>query len=274
MSKYWLPGLALLLCVALPAAQDRILSPLDDAHTVRVAGHVHPDAAPQFDQGAVDPAMRIDHATLLLKPAASLAAFLASQQMPGSADYRHFLTPDEFGERFGLSAGDLAKVANWLQSQGLKVDEVARGRHWLTFSGTAAQAARTFHTEFHRFRVDGQMHFANTGEPAIPAALEPVIGGFTGLNDFATHVARALPQTNLSNGSHGLAPDDLATIYNISPLYAAGIDGTGQTIAVVGEVNLNLSDVRTFRKTFGLPPNDPDVILVGRDPGANAGAAG
>ncbi len=269
MSKLLLSGLFLFSAAFLPAAQDRVLTPVDHARTVRVRGQVHPNALPQFDRGAVDPAMAIDHATVLLKPDSSLNAFLANQQMPGSPDYHRFLTSDEFGGRFGLSPGDLAKVVGWLQSEGLKVDEVARGRHWITFSGTAGQAARTFHTEFHRFQVEGRMHFANAGEPAIPAALEAVVGGFSGLDDFATHVARPLPQTTLTDGSHGLSPDDLATIYNISPLYAAGIDGTGQKIAIVGEVNLNLTDVRTFRKQFALPANDPDVVLVGRDPGAN-----
>ncbi len=99
-----------------------------------------------------------------------------------------------------------------------------------------------------------------------------MIGGFTGLQRFPSHVARPLPQTNLSDGSHAISPDDLATSYNISPLYASGIDGTGQTIAIAGVVNLNLADIRTFRKTFGLPANDPTVVLVGRDPGPNPDA--
>jgi uncharacterized protein (TIGR03437 family) len=216
--------------------------------------------------------MRIDHATLLLRPDPGLSLFLASQQMPGSPDYRRTLTPEQFGERFGLSANDLAKVVAWLESQGMKVDDVARGRHWITFSGTAAQASRTFGTAFHRYLAEGRMHFANTGDPIIPAALEPVIGGFTGLNDFASHISRPHPQSNLSDGSHAIAPDDLATIYNVAPLYAAGIDGTGQTIVIAGEVNLNLADIRSFRTTFNLPANDPTVVLVGRDPGPNEDA--
>jgi uncharacterized protein (TIGR03437 family) len=272
LSKLIRPALFLFISATLPAAQDRIVMTVDRAQNVRLPGNVHPRALPEFDRGAVDPALRIDHATLLLRPDPSLNAFLVGQQMPGSPDYRRFLTPEQFGERFGLSANDMAKVVAWLESQGLKVDEVARGRHWVTFSGTASQAARTFHTEFHSYLTDGRMHFANTGDPVIPTALESVIGGFTGLNDFPTHVARPILQTNLSDGSHAVSPDDLATIYNISPLYASGIDGTGQTIAIAGGVNLNLADIRTFRKTFGLPANDPTVVLVGRDPGPNADA--
>jgi subtilase family serine protease len=54
---------------------------------------------------------------------------------------------------------------------------------------------------------------------------------------------------------YGLGPTDFATIYNVLPLWNAGIDGTGQTIAIVGETNIHLSDVANFRSLFGLPAN-------------------
>jgi hypothetical protein len=53
----------------------------------------------------------------------------------------------------------------------------------------------------------------------------------------------------------------------VLPLWQAGIDGTGQTIAIVGETNINTSDVDAFRDLFGLPKNTPSVILNGPDPG-------
>jgi subtilase family serine protease len=64
-------------------------------------------------------------------------------------------------------------------------------------------------------------------------------------------------------------PRDFATIYNLHPLYANGIDGTGQKIAVMGQVNIDLNDIRAFRAAAGLPANDPEVILVpgSSDPG-------
>ena len=60
---------------------------------------------------------------------------------------------------------------------------------------------------------------------------------------------------------YGLGPYDFATIYNVLPLWNAGINGTGQTIAIVGETNINIQDVRDFRSLFGLPSNDPQIIL-------------
>jgi uncharacterized protein (TIGR03437 family) len=108
-------------------------------------------------------------------------------------------------------------------------------------------------------------------EPSIPTALEDVVGGFLGLDDFKLRSAAIVrPQATSSKGVHTLVPDDLAAIYNIAPLYAAGIDGEGQRIAIIGDSSLDLSDLRAFRKLFNLPFNDPIQILIGDDPGYNS----
>ena len=51
-----------------------------------------------------------------------------------------------------------------------------------------------------------------------------------------------------------MAPDDFATIYDIASLYSAGINGSGQKIAIVGQSALYKSgaDVATFWSQFGL----------------------
>ena len=94
--------------------------------------------------------MTVAYATLYLKPAPGLESFLAGQRNPASPDYRRWLTPEQFGERFGLSGGDIGQLTQWLQAQGLTVHDVARGKHWITFSGTAARVGQAFHTELRR----------------------------------------------------------------------------------------------------------------------------
>ena len=76
----------------------------------------------------------------------------------------------------------------------------------------------------------------------------------------------ALPQYT-TGSTHYLAPADFATIYDVAALYSGGIDGTGQTIAIVGRTNIKVSDVTTFRSTFALPVNNPTVVVNGTDPG-------
>ncbi len=230
---------------------------------------------PQNDLGPVDPAMAMDNLTLLLKPAASLEGFLTDQQSPGSPNYRKWITPDQFGDRFGLSPADMSKVVGWLQSQGLHVNQVARGRHWISFGGTAEVVGRALHTSIHRYRTRTGSNYANATEPEIPAALEPVIAGFQGLDDASFHhgPAKVTPIPNATFqpfGGNVVGPDDVATIYNISPLYQQGIDGTGQTIAIIGFSGIDLEDIRAYRRLFNLPPKDPQTLLVGPNPGINS----
>jgi len=269
-----LPLLSLQALSSLQAA-DRITQPVDAGRLVTLRGHLRREAVTANDRGAVDPAREIGYVTLLMKPAPGLESFLTEQRNPSSPNFHRWLTPEEFGDRFGLGGNDMDKVVAWLKAQGLRVHDVARGRHWVTFSGAAAQLAGTFHTEIHRYLVNGEMHFANVAEPAIPEAFQDAVAGVEGLNDFGLRPlyrqSALLPQFNNSGGSHSLAPEDFSTIYNIAPLYAAGMDGTGQKIVVAGQTTVDIADIRLFRKQFNLPANDPQFVLFGRDPGVSPG---
>src|SRR5690348_12847150 len=96
-------SLLFLAAAALAAAQDRVAGPVDLARTSVIRGNIHPSAQARFDQGPADAALPISYATLHLQPATGLEDFLASQQNPKSSDYHRWLTPEQFGARFGLS---------------------------------------------------------------------------------------------------------------------------------------------------------------------------
>jgi uncharacterized protein (TIGR03437 family) len=258
---------------AAAAAPDRVTRPVNVNQTRALSGHARSLAQPQFDRGPVDPALRMEYMMLVVQPSAAQQAeldlLLAGQQNPSSPLYRQWLTPEEFGNRFGLSPADHSKVVAWLTSQGLAVNESGRGRNWIAFSGAAGQVSRALQTPIHRFQAGGETHYANTVEPSVPEALAEVIGGFIGLDDYQlqSFVRRVSPEYN-SGTSHYLAPEDFATIYNVGPLYQAGFDGTGQSIAVVGQSAVPISDIRSFRTRFNLPANDPKMALYGgADPG-------
>jgi len=240
---------------------------VDTSRTTVVTGNVHPMAHRGLDQGRVDPAMRM-HVTINFKMTAAqeadLDALLAAQQKRGSPEYQRWLTPEEFGSRFGLSQGDINKVTQWLQGEGFQVEGVPASRNMITFSGTAQQVESALHTEIHQYVTDGKAHFSNAGDPAVPAALSDVVMGFRGLNNFELK-PRMLKQTNakftsIVSGNHYVAPPDFATIYDVNHLYQMGFTGSGQKIVVVGQSDVALSDIRAFRSNSGLPANDPTPV--------------
>jgi pseudomonalisin len=246
---------------------------IDDSERVALPGNVHPLARPEFDAGRTDGSLPEERMIMALamppKKKAALERLLVEQQDPGSPNFHHWLTPEEFGVRFGATVDEIAIVTGWLQSHGFAIDEVAKGGTWINFTGTVADVEAAFHTEIHDYVVGGNIHHANAADPSIPRALADLVVGVVSLHDFRSkppsHVAR--PDTNISNGAHWLSPGDFATIYNVNPLYSAGIDGTGQSVAVVGRSNIKLLDVQNFRSHFGLPANDPQFIINGTDPG-------
>lgn len=262
--------------------RDRITGNISSQSRVSLAQGVHPLARAEFDQGAVDSNFRIGRATLQLKLSdaqqSDLTQLLEDVNNPLSQNYHHWLTPEQFGQRFGASPNDLAKIAAWLQSNGLTVEEVPPGATRIIFSGPASGVATAFGTEIHSYLVNGTSHFANAKAVTVPAALGSVVGGVRGLYNFplkprgaVRHVVAPQFTSTISN-LHFLAPDDFATIYNLKGLYNSGIDGTGQSIAIAGQTDINLVDEKAFRAASGLAANDPQKILVGTsNPGIQTG---
>jgi len=252
--------------------KDRVIQAVDTSQMTAVRGNVHPLARPEFDQGRVDPSVDM-RVTITFKMTASqqadLDALLAAQQERGSPDFQRWLTPEQFGSRFGLGQADLNKVTGWLQSQGFRVENVPASRNMITFGGTAQQVESALHTEMHRYVVNGEAHFANASEPSVPAALADVVLGFRSMNNFQLKprvLEKMSPRfTSGVSGNHFITPADFATIYDVVPLYQQGLHGEGQNIVVVGQSNINVNDVRAFRSNSGLPANDPQIVIVPRE---------
>ncbi|HEY4363274.1 MAG TPA: protease pro-enzyme activation domain-containing protein [Bryobacteraceae bacterium] len=240
---------------------------------------MNPRALAQLDEGPADPAMNLNYVTLTFKTSpsqqADLDQLLKDQQDPFSPHFRQWLTPDEYADRFGVSTADLAKVTAWLQSEGFELIAPARGRRWIAFNATVQQIQTGFRTEIHKYRVDGELHFANSTEPSVPEAIQSLVLGVDGLHDFrerhmavprlpipSAPPAHALQATSNGNGGHQLVPGDVWNLYDIAPILRAGITGAGQKIAIIDRSDVQLSDISQFRNTFGLPNVVPQRVLV------------
>ncbi len=249
---------------------SRIRGTINTQNPVELKNQVHARARVEFDQGAVASDFQMGTMSLQYKPSAAqqraLELFLQAQQNPNSASYHQWLTPEQFGDSFGMTQADYDQVTQWLTDQGFQVLPATRARRWISFQGTAGQVQKAFGTEIHRYLVNGELHYANATNPTVPAALNGMVASLSGLHDFRAKprlkASKLKPQLNFTDGTHGIAPDDFATIYNVAPLYAAGFDGTGQKIAVIGQTNILLTDESSFRTRYGLPVQNLQTVLV------------
>ena len=234
---------------------------VDESRRITLVGNLRAEAAAENDRGPVADSTPMEHMLLQLRRAPereqALTELIEQLHTPASPNFHHWLTAQEFGKRFGAAPEDLATITAWLESHGLTVNLIYPSGLVIDFSGTAAEVGRAFHTPIHQLEVNGVPHIANTNSPQVPAALAPVVVGVVALHDFrprAMHTRRP-EYTFISGGvtTQAVVPADLATIYNLNPLFNAGISGQGQTVVVIEDTDLfNAADWSTFRSTFGL----------------------
>jgi hypothetical protein len=250
---------------------DRITQSVNVTEVAKIVGSVPAAARRASDLGEVDSAMRLESMSLHIGLSAAqqteLDALLEAQQNPQSAQYHQWLTQEEYGERFGLTAADLSKVTGWLEAQGFVVKTVAPSRNLITFSGAVAQAELAFGTKIHQYReADGSTHIGNTAEISIPRALSGVVAGVHGLSGFRPKprvVRRAKPDfTSSISGVHSLAPGDWATIYDVNAIYNAGYTGAGMHVMVAGETYFPLVDITNFRAAAGLSAPLVNMVCI------------
>ncbi len=271
----------------------RVTDKVNPAVVATLAG-THPAIVASAQVGArVASSTPFKHMILVLQPSAdqeyALRTLLDSQQDKTSPNYHQWLTPQTFGTSFGVASTDVASVKSWLQDSGFSVESVSKSSRFIVFSGTAGTVESAFHTEMHTITVNGESHVSNTVDISVPAALASVVKGVASLNNFfpksnvvnphTAQVSTNIPANNYitadtkplytstSSNAHYVTPGDAATIFDSTPLLNGGIDGSGQTIAVIGQTDINLSDVQQFRSMFGLPKQDPTITVIGEDPG-------
>jgi subtilase family serine protease len=260
---------------------------------VRIVGQIKneervtlPNTAPALvkrsvDTGRMNGGQNLGRMILQLSPTPdqeqAAAQLVSDLHDPSSPSFHKWLTPAQFGQSYGVAVEDATNVQTWLEQQGFTVHEVSQSRRFIVFSGTVAQVEGAFSTQMHSYEYNANKFISNATDIQIPAALQPVVRGIVRLHSdprapsayLGTKVHFKKKGTNFTfdDGTHYLTPADFAKIYNVQPLYDAGIDGTGQSIAIVGRSNISIPDIEQFRSLLGLPVNDPQVIVNGDDPG-------
>lgn len=272
----------------------RIHKSIEEGQTFVVKGNVHPVVARSLaqDQGEVAgskimPKMEL-HFAMTSAQKADLQQLLVAQQDRRSPQFHKFLTPEEYAARFGMNTADIQKVTVWLETNGFSNVQSSRSRMWVEFKGTAGQVASAFHTSIHNYSMNGEAHFANATEPSLPQALDGMVEGIRGLHNFnpKPHIKLKPHFTSSISGATYVVPDDWATIYDVKALYSSGLDGSpianssgnycgGSpcSIVVVGQSDVNPSDLANFRSAAGLPAKTITTLIppLDGDPGFQLG---
>ncbi|MGO9086092.1 MAG: protease pro-enzyme activation domain-containing protein [Terriglobales bacterium] len=284
----------LIVAIAIPiwaqGPSRLVTAPIDESRLITLRGNVHPLAQARYDLGSASASAPTGRLLLLLnrpdKQEAALDQYLRDVHTSGSAAYHQWITPQQFGFRFGPADSEIQAVSAWLSAKGFQVARVSKGRTLIEFSGVVGQVNEAFHTQIHRYEVNGELHYANARDPQIPEALSRVVRGISPLHDFharpAIHVVgrahidpetkKIVPEFDLTgpNGTfHGVAPEDFTTQYDLTPLYSAGINGSGKTIGIINDSNIDVSLDNAYRSLFGLTSNPAQVLVDGGDPGVN-----
>ncbi|HKV40371.1 MAG TPA: protease pro-enzyme activation domain-containing protein [Blastocatellia bacterium] len=224
---------------------------------------------------------------------AGLKRLTAELYDPSSPRYHQWVTPQEFGERFGRPEQEFSKAAAWLKRQGFEIDQTYGNGLAIAFTGTTDQTERAFNVRMGRYwdAAGNRFFYSNMEPPTLPADLAPITSSLSGLNDALTYRRSAIfpgknpVQIGTKYSSSGItpagsiggqtfmAPQDLARIYNFQPLMSANFQGQGQKIGVVIDSDVLDSDMTAYRNRFGLPAaNLQRIVLPGlSNPGTTGG---
>lgn len=216
--------------------------------------------------GAADPAAQLAVGFALRgQDPVGMAAFLVSLSDPASPDYRQFLTPAQFGDRFGLPAADEDALVARLGAAGLTVTERFPQRTSVRAIGTVAQVAALLGITIEQLRDprSGTLYLASSVPLVVPADLAASVTAVTGLERHLP-VSAIDPANPPQLPARGLKPLDLARAYDYSSLWDAGITGQGQDIAIL-QFGLDTDeDLAVFDAEFGIIGPAPERIAVGK----------
>ncbi len=217
--------------------------------------------------------------TVALRPqsASGLQSFATAVSTPGSPLYRHYLTVDQFAQRFGATSAQIATVRSELSARGLSVGAPSANHLSLPVSGSVGQVQRAFSTRLSTVRLkDGHTTYFNSQAVTLPSSVAPDVQGVIGLDGAAiprpqyvkaparsSRTRRALAPQEATGGpqpcspaaalqNQGYTADQIATAYDFSPYYLAGDMGAGQTVALYEEgAPYPQSDVGAFQGCYG-----------------------
>ena len=264
------------LIATLVAAASLTVSPVAAAEPLSQLGaNVAPGLAHSERVAGLDASQQVDvQLALNLRDQEGVKDLIKSVSTPGSPDYGHYLTSQQFGDRFGPTQQQVNAAVTFLKSSGLTVTSARPGSTLVNATGTAAQVSSAMHTSMSRYRdqTDGRDFYANDSAPSLPSSIASIVQGVHGLDNHALRHSSAVPKACCAGTPY--TPTQIRTGYNFTSAPLAGLTGSGQTMGLLELNQFHQSDVSQFDTTYSLTPPAPQVLAVpgGSVPFTNGGA--
>jgi subtilase family serine protease len=199
--------------------------------------------------------------SLPLRNENSLDDLLKQIYDPLSSGYRHYLSVQEFTDRFGPAAGDYEAVRQFALANGLTVVDAAANHMVMDVEGAVANIEKAFQVKMgvYRHPTEKRTFYSPDREPSLDLGV-PVLH-ISGLDNFtlprpknklASTKPAAIRPTGSGPGGQYVGSDMRAAYYGSGPL-----TGTGQTVGLFEEAGYEVSDVQTYFQTLNQPFNVP-----------------
>jgi subtilase family serine protease len=222
---------------------------------------------PGDTQVTVDIVMKIDDKD-------KLAKYIKETTTPGSKNYRHYLSVDQFSKSYGVNPELIKKATNYLSSFGIQ-SKVYPNNLIITATGTADQLNKAFSISIKKEKYNEKIFHGTKDTPKLPASFGKDVLCILGLSDYSNFTSRALKQPapltegeNTPVGPLNLSPSDLIKQYNVQPLYDKGANGAGQTIGIVTLADFNPEDAYTFWEKAGITVKPNRITKTNVDGGS------
>jgi len=215
---------------------------------------------------------------LPLRDPDGLDSFLADLYSSTVPNYRPFLTPAEFTEKFGPTQSDYDAVARYAQEHGLAVVGGSRGGMEVQVKGPVSAIESAFHVNLLTYQhpTENRLFYGPDREPTVdlPFALWHI----SGLDNFSIPHPMYVKKSDYAK-AHGIAPEDVvrhattgsgpSASFLGSDMRAAyyggsALTGAGQNLGLFEYAGTDLADLTTYFKN-AKQPNKVKVTLLSTD---------
>jgi subtilase family serine protease len=273
------PALAVVVCAAIAAIAATTSAAASPRATL--AGSVPSWAtASNFKSAAASTDSVGFRVYLGWRNAAQAEALARAVSDPASSSYGQYVTPGQFRQQFAPTQSDVNAVQSWLRSQGFTIDYTPTNNHYVEAEGTVAQAQAAFGVQLNEYSYSGQTLRAPATALSVPSSLAGTVDAVIGLDQSQALVhpyvlgADAPPSAGFRNappcsaywaqqiasqlpGSYPYAPcgHTPAQIRGAYGLAGSGLDGSGQTVAIIDAYASPtiVQDVNRYSRDNGLP---------------------